>query len=268
MGTEVRIIGRRAGVVSPRRALAELRSAGMRVALLAALFTLGSVPLPSAGAAQTTATPRAYALIDVTVASMWTRPTGPRPVDRPSLTNPVNLYGWLGALTTAQRVWLTNHLIDQGLYGQQVAIWKQRGAWDRISLTGQATRSGLTLPGWVPARQLTTPTPATAGATQPPPSGPQAVVAVRRTWLYAQTTGGSRGRRLLHLSFDTRLPEVGHSPDGRWTIVQTPAGTDALLASSAVVIRNPATPPPPPTGRQLVRKASMFLGLPYLWAGT
>lgn len=219
---------------------------------------------PSAAAAQSSRTPRAYALIDVTVASLWARPSQPRTIDAPSLANPVRLNAWLHAMTTAQREWLTNHLIDQGLYGQQVAIWRQRGSWDKISLTGQATSTGLSYPGWVPARQLTPPIPITAG-TLPVP-GPQAVVATPKAWLYAQTSTGGRGPRLLRLSFNTRLPEL--SQEGSWTMVRTPDGASALIASSAVAIRQPATPPPPPTGGQLVKAAEMFLRLPYLWAGT
>jgi cell wall-associated NlpC family hydrolase len=213
---------------------------------------------------QSLQTPRAYAMIDVTVASLWARPSQPRAIDAPSLANPVRLGVWLSAMTTAQREWLTNHLIDQGLYGQQVAIWKQRGKWDKISLTGQATSTGLSYPGWVPARQLTPPIPITAGT--PPVPGPQAVVATPKAWLYAQTSTGGRGPRLLHLSFNTRLPEL--SQEGTWTTVRTPEGASALIASSAVVVRQPATPPPPPTGEQLVKTAEMFLRLPYLWAGT
>ncbi len=222
---------------------------------------------PAASARAASKTPRAYALVDVTVASLWARPSDPRRIDAPSLTNPVRLGAWLDALTTTQRVWLTGRLIDQGLYGQQVAIWRQRGAWDKVSLTGQATRTGLSHPGWVPARQLTRPVLVTSTSTSSSaPAGPEAVVAVAKAWLYEETKAGARGQRLLHLSFNTRLPILGH--DGRWTIVQAPSGASDLIASAAVVTREPADPPPHPTGRQLVEKAEMFLGLPYLWAGT
>ncbi len=236
--------------------------------LTVVLVASTAVAWPSAAPAAGTSTkPHAYALIDVTVATLWGRPSYPRRVDAPSLTNPVHLGAWLTPLTTPQRVWLTGHLIDQALYGQRVAVWKRRGAWDKISLTGQATRTGLSHPGWVPARQLTKPAPVSAEpSAPPPPSTDEAVVAVRRAWLRAETSSGQPGRRLLHLSFNTRLPELGS--DGSWTIVQTPAGGSALIASSAIVIRDPAAAVTPPTGQQLVRSAKLFLGLPYLWAGT
>ena len=214
------------------RALASTSVRGL-VALLAAV-ALAAFPgfaTPALAAARQAKTPRAYALVDVTVASLWARPSDPRPVDAPSLRNPVHLGAWLGALSTPQRVWLTGHLIDQDLYGQRVAIWKRRGDWDKISLTGRATRTGLSYPGWVPVRQLTTPMPATAGSSPASPVGPEALVAVPKAWLYGETSSGQRGRRLLRLSFNTRLPELGQS--GAWTIVQTPEGRRALIPSSA-----------------------------------
>lgn len=247
---------------APRR-----RSINYFLALLAALGLAPGLWLALPPGAQAAKVPRAYALINVTVATLWARPTDPRRIDAPSLTNPVHLGAWLGALDTPRRVWLTGRLIDQGLYGQEVAIWKQRGRWDKVSLTGQAgRRGGLSYPGWIPARQLTPPTPATSTGVPAAPTQAEAVVAAARAWLYGETSSGQRGPRLLHLSFNTRLPELGQN--GAYTVVQTPGGTSALIASSAVVIRDPAAPLPAPTGQQLVRTAERFLGLPYLWAGT
>jgi cell wall-associated NlpC family hydrolase len=250
---------------SPWRASSKARITGGLLAIV--LATSAALAWPSAApAARTPTKPPAYALIDVTVATLWRRPSYPRRVDAPSLTNPVRLGAWLSALSTPERVWLTGHLIDQGLYGQRVAVWKRRGAWDKISLTGQATRTGRSWPGWVPARQLTKPAPVSTRPSAPPPPSTEAVIAVRRAWLHAETSSGLPGRRLLDLSFNTRLPELGQN--GSWTIVQMPDGATGLIATSAVVIRDLAAPVTPPSGRQLVKKVKLFLGLPYLWAGT
>lgn len=108
MRMDVRMIRCRPGVTWPLRGIFALAAA------IAIACILGYASAPSASAAKARKTPQAYALIDVTVASLWARPSEPRRVDAPSLTNPVNLGAWLGHLTTAQRVWLTGRLIDQG----------------------------------------------------------------------------------------------------------------------------------------------------------
>src|ERR1700742_1975412 len=60
--------------------------------------------------------------VAVSVATVWTGPDSPRPVDAAALTNPVDPGGWLAAMTLADKYELSERNLSQTqvLYGEPV----------------------------------------------------------------------------------------------------------------------------------------------------
>lgn len=228
-------------------------------AVVAAACVAGLVGLAGVGTAAPTP---ATAFVDVSVATVWTSPASPRPIDHPALTNPVDIEGWLGSMTTAQKVDLTsgNRTQTQALYGQQVHVLATQGDWDEIAVPGQPTpKNALGYPGWVPKAQLDASAPGFAAL-----SGRSFALVDRAAtaWLYDDPL---LARHHLRLSVNTRLPVLART--GHAILVATPdAGPKWLSTKDATVYRGDADIPYP-TGAELVRFAETFVGQPYLWAG-
>ena len=198
--------------------------------------------------------PGRSALVTVAVATVWNAPGVARPVDEPSLTNPVDVRRWVAAMTHEDKLWLVDRLVTQALYGERVVVREIAGPWARVVVTGQpSSQDPDGYPGWVPVVQLT--------AGDVPATSTSAVV-TRPTAVLRDAADPSRP--LLDLSYNTRLPVL--SAGGGEVTVALPSGGRGLLAASDVDVAAPG--PRPTSGADLVAGARLFSGLPYLWAGT
>ena len=205
-------------------------------------------PAPPAPGAEALA-PGRPALVTVTVANVWNAPGQARPVDAPSLGNPVDIKGWIGAMTHEDKLWLVDHLVTQALYGERVRVEELRGDWARVVVTGQPSHlDPAGYPGWVPVAQLR------AGDLPPAPT----TAVVTRPFATLQVADP------LELSYNTRLPVL--STGANEVTVALPTGSRGRLAAGDVTVTGPG--PRPVTTEELVAGARQFSGLPYLWAGT
>ena len=109
-------------------------------------------------------------------------------------------------------------------------------------------------PGWVPLSQLS--------ASAPPSAATVATVVSRTAWLHDDDAAGDRA---VEVSFGTRLPVLG-AADAH-VRVGLPGGRVLRLSASEVSVTGRGDPALAPEGAALVRSATMFTGLPYLWAG-
>ena len=228
----------------------------MRQVLLAGLAAV-SVVVGSLGPRAAVANAYDAAFVDVAVATLWARPDANRALDKPSLTNPVHVRSWLAGMETEERRWLVGKLETQALYGERVTVVARKGEWVKVAAARQPTpRSSFGYPGWVPLAQLTYDRPARTET--------HAVVNRRTAWLYET---GAAPRRDLELSFNTRLPVLSDDDDD-WITIATPTGEPRLVRRSSVHLYPADASGSPPTGADLVVTARMFVGAPYLWAGT
>ena len=233
---------------------------GRVLALLLALVVAAGTMLTVA------ATPKARgmggqrtAYVDVAVATSWVSPGLDRPVDRPAVSNPSDVRLWLENMSLRQERRLVGELETQALYGQRVVILRDQGEWLKVAVEGQPTpRKALGYPGWVPRRQLTFDTSFDAHRGRP-----FAQIDTKYAKLFNDRGLSSP---FIKLSYATRLPVAGRSAEA--IKVATPEDGQKWIRATDATVYDSAAAIPEPTGRHLVRTAKMFLGVPYLWAGT
>jgi gamma-D-glutamyl-L-lysine dipeptidyl-peptidase len=202
------------------------------------------------------------AFVAVSVATVWTTPQSPRPVDHPALTNPVDIRGWLSDMTPAQQEALTSDNLTQtqALFGDRVFVVGQQGDWDEVLVPGQPTpKSPLGYPGWIPKAQLTTD--ARYGALKDSTSFALADRGIT-TWLYRDSGLSDRD---LEISTNTGLPVLNRTAAA--VQVATPDRGPRWLDARTVAVYEKPTDISHPTGADLVRYAAEFVNVPYLWGG-
>jgi len=231
-----------------------MTAAATRLALAGVL----TIALTAAPVSASPATQNAY--VAVAVATVWTTPQSPRPVDHPALTNPVDIRGWLSATTPAQQETLTSGNLNQtqALFGDRVIVVREQGDWDEVRVPGQPTpKDSQGYPGWIPKAQLTT-DPAYDAQTKPFALADRGVT----TWLYRDA--GLAGQD-LEISTNTRLPVLSRA--GAAVQVATPDRGPRWLDAGAVTVYEKPTDIPHPTGADLAQHAAVFVNVPYLWGG-
>jgi len=223
----------------------------IRIGVAAAAIAVSLAPAPAASAASV----QPYdAWVNVSVATLWTSTTAPRPVDHPALTQPVDIRTWLAHMDTATRRGLVGRVTTQALLGEHLTvIGTAPGGWLRVIATNQRTSlDSRGYPGWVPVGQTTTHRPASTTYV--------ATVTAKTAWLIDNYRS-----HVLEVSFATRLPVV--RTGGTYVSVLTPTGVSRRIAATAVVVRDARTQALPKTVSGVVATARSLLGIPYLWGG-
>src|ERR1700753_1736682 len=206
--------------------------------------------------------PPPSAFVAVSVATVWTTPQSPRPVDHPALSNPVDIRGWLSDMTPAQQEALTSDNLTQtqALFGDRVFVVGEQGDWDEVLVPGQPTpKNAQGYPGWIPKAQLTTEP--GYGALKDHGSFALADRGVT-TWLYRDSGLFDHD---LEISTNTGLPVLNRT-DTAVRVATPDRGPRWLDARTGAVYEKP-TEISHPSGADLVRYAAVFVNVPYLWGG-
>lgn len=191
--------------------------------------------------------------VSVSVATLWSSPSAPRPVDAKALTAPVDIRGWLAAMSTSVRLGLVGRVETQALYGERLIVTGVRSGWLHVVAPNQPTRKDRRgYPGWLPTRQVTTHPPSVTASV--------ATVTSMTTWL--RTTAGAR---VVEVSVGSRLPVLATSSTR--VTVASPTGAKLVVVPTAVVVRRAGVPALSRTAAATLATARTFIGRPYLWGG-
>lgn len=190
--------------------------------------------------------------VNVPVATVWTSPDAPRPVDAAAVADLPDVAAWTAAMDAETRLGLHGRTLTQLLLGEGVRVLEERGEWSRVAaLLQKSSGHELGYPGWVRTAHL--------GSHLRRNTGPCAVVVVPDTRCTLESGEG------LEVSCGTGL--WVDSVSGRSVGVLLPDGRRGSLSLDAVRLahkrQQPAYGPD-----DLLATARQFLGVRYLWGGT
>lgn len=194
-----------------------------------------------------------YAQICVPVATLWTSPESPRPIDAPALGAHPDCQKWLDQMTREQTIALCTEkrIQTQALFGEKVRIEEEQQNWIKVTVPAQLTmKNNIGYPGWLPRAQLKK-----IGSHS---FGPKQNVIVHKSLASLTLASG----RLLQLSYATFLPLL--SQTGDQLTVASPLGAATLRTKDGVLPEQQE----PSAGHAIVSDAAQFMNLPYLWGGT
>ena len=200
--------------------------------------------------------------ISVSVATVWTSPDKPRPVDAPALGNPADIEGWLGAMTLDEFLDLTDssRTQTQALYGTKVSILSKQDDWYEVAVHGQPSpKNSKGYPGWVPAVQVAFDD--SYGELQS--KKPFAAIDKARTTLLCKD--GALTNACIDITYATRLPVIAENDKSIHVAVP---GGKAYISPEDATVYNSASEIPYPTGKDLLESGKLFIGDHYLWGGT
>ncbi|MFB5673856.1 NlpC/P60 family protein [Paenibacillus terreus] len=201
-------------------------------------------------------------IVSVSVATVWSSPDSPRPIDAPALAAPALVEEWLKSMSIENKLDLysASRIQTQVLYGTEIAAVEEQGEWLKIVIPDQSThKEPAGYPGWVPKRQL-------AKCPEHTEFDAFAEVIAKKTILQVEPADAAAA--VIELSFLTRLPLLEERIDE--VIVSTPHGPGRLAKQDVRITGSwPASPESKEklTGEQIVQDGQSFLGLPYLWGG-
>lgn len=196
-------------------------------------------------------------VVNVAVTTLWKNPNKTRMIDRPAVSNPVDLEKWTTGMKVSEKEWLIGKVDSQALLGDEVVILKRSGDWIQIAVKDQYHPTNKTgYPGWIPKNHIA----------EIYPNYKNCEIAVISENIATLYNAPIDTEKFMDVSYMTTFPIL--KEDDEWLHVQTPTkGVKFLRKQDAKIVENMAAIPAP-TQEDIVESAKMFLDLPYLWAGT